>query len=138
LERGRDKLTDLRCNCQPQACPEEGHPDCAFYKRHSDYIEGDQYRAQGVRIYTIFMYLNDVDEGGGTRFTDLPQGNVTFQPARGKAILWPSVKHDDPHIIDPRTHHEALPVTKGEKFGANFWIHQYDFKAPYKTGCTLG
>ena len=28
------------------ACPEEGHPSCAFYKRHSDYIEGDIHRNQ--------------------------------------------------------------------------------------------
>ena len=52
--------------------------------------------SQGVRIYTLFMYLNDVPEGGGTRFTDLPSGPVTFQPQRGKAILWPSVLESDP------------------------------------------
>ena len=23
------------------ACPEDGHPSCAFYRRHSDYIDGD-------------------------------------------------------------------------------------------------
>ena len=73
----------------------------------------------GVRIYTVFIYLNDVPEGGGggTRFTDLPSGQVTFQPQRGKAIMWPSVLADSPHEKDDRTHHEALPVTIGEKFG---------------------
>ena len=91
----------------------------------------------GVRIYTLFTYLNDVPEGGGTRFTDLPRGPVTFQPQRGKAILWPSVLADAPHSKDDRTHHEALPVTAGEKFGANFWIHQYDFKGPHAKGCTV-
>ena len=121
-----------------RACPKADDPSCAFYRRHSDYIDGDQHRVQGVRIYTLFMYLNDVEEGGGTRFTDLPSGPVTFQPKRGKAILWPSVLADDPHKIDPRTHHEALPVTKGEKYGANIWIHQYDFKAAHRTGCTMG
>ena len=44
-------------------------------------------------------------------------GPVTFQPVRGKVVLWPSVLADRPDVIDPRTHHEALPVTKGEKFG---------------------
>ena len=120
-----------------RSCPADGHPSCAFYRRHSDFIGGDEHRNQGVRIYTLFMYLNDVPEGGGTRFTDLPQGPVTFQPQRGKAILWPSVLADAPNTIDPRTHHEALPVTKGEKYGANFWIHQYDFKSPHKVGCTM-
>jgi hypothetical protein len=28
-----------------------------------DYIEADNQRAQGVRILTVFLYLNDVDEG---------------------------------------------------------------------------
>merc|ERR1719382_1059927 len=28
------------------ACPDEGDSSCAFYRRHSDYIEGDQYRQQ--------------------------------------------------------------------------------------------
>ena len=113
-----------------------------------------------MRIFTLFAYLNDVPEGGGTTFTDLPTGPVTFQPEKGKAVLWPSVLADSPHAKDDRTHHEALPVTKGEKFGANvrcclphhlasrlfadsvhplpqFWIHQYDFKGPHSKGCTV-
>jgi prolyl 4-hydroxylase len=120
------------------ACPTPDDPKCAFYKRHSDYIDGDEHKLQGVRIYTLFTYLNDVPEGGGTRFTDLPNGPVTFQPQRRKALLWPSVLADQPHDKDDRTHHEALPVTAGEKFGANFWIHQYDFKGAHKRGCTAG
>ena len=52
-----------------------------------------------------------------TSDSDLPSGAVTFQPHRGKALLWPSVKADSPHEKDDRTHHEALPVTAGEKFG---------------------
>lgn len=108
---------------------------CAFYRRHSDYIEGEAHKLQGVRIYTLFAYLNDVPEGGGTRFTDLPGGPVTFQPQRGKAILWPSVLGHSPHEKDDRTHHEALPVLAGEKFGANFWIHQYDFKGAHAADC---
>jgi len=121
------------------ACPHENDPKCAFYRRHSDYIDGDKHRVQGVRIYTLFMYLNDVPEGGGggTRFTDLPTP-TTFMPSKGKAVLWPSVLADEPNTMDPRTHHEALPVTAGEKYGANFWIHQYDFRGPHMSGCTMG
>lgn len=109
---------------------------CAFYRRHSDYNADDEHQLPGVRIYTLFAYLNDVEAGGGTRFTDLPGGPITIQPRRGKAILWPSVLLHSPHEKDDRTHHEALPVTAGEKFGANFWIHQYDFKGPHARGCT--
>jgi len=84
----------------------------------------------------MYLYLNDVPSGGGTRFTDLPGGAVTVQPKKGQALLWPSVYSDFPDTMDPRTHHEALPVTKGEKFGAVFWVHQHDFKTPHKSGCT--
>ena len=118
------------------ACNNETDGNCAFYKRHNDYIDGDEHKLQGVRVYTLFSYLNDVPAGGGTRFTDLPSGPVAFQPQKGKAILWPSVLSAQPHTKDDRTHHEALPVTAGEKYGANFWIHQYDFKGPYAVGCT--
>ena len=38
---------------------------------------------------------------------------------------------------DGRTNHEALPVTEGIKFGANMWIHQFDFKTPSERGCPL-
>ena len=87
-----------------------------------------------MRIFTLFAYLNDVPEGGGTTFTDLPTGPVTFQPEKGKAVLWPSVLADSPHAKDDRTHHEALPVGKGVKLGANLWLHMYDFKTPSQSG----
>jgi hypothetical protein len=36
------------------ACPKADDPTCAFYKRHSDYIDGDEHKLQGVRVYTLF------------------------------------------------------------------------------------
>ena len=118
------------------ACPKDGDASCAFYRQHNDFIDSDEHKLQGPRIFTLFGYMNDVPEGGQTRFTSLPGGALTVQPQRGKAILWPSVLADDPFSKDSRTDHEALPVTEGEKFGANFWIHQYDFKGPHAKGCT--
>ena len=117
------------------ACDAEDANDCAFYRRHSDYIDTDVTKAQGVRVFTLFAYLNDVPEGGGTRFTDLTP-SVTVEPRRGKALLWPSVQIDAPHKKDERTMHEALPVLRGEKYGANVWIHQRDFKTNLQRGCT--
>ena len=37
---------------------------------------------------------------------------------------------------DERTYHEALPVTRGVKFAANFWLHQHDYRGPHERGCT--
>jgi prolyl 4-hydroxylase len=49
--------------------------------------------------------------------------DVTIEPKKGKAVLWPSVMDSDPTVQDPRTHHQALPVMAGVKFAANAWIH---------------
>jgi len=80
----------------------------------------------------VFLYLNDVEAGGGTHFSKL---NQTVQPKRGRAVIWPSVLDATPNEKDPRTDHEALPVREGVKYGANAWIHQRDFKTPWKDGC---
>ena len=114
------------------ACPHPGHADCQFYKRHHDTIPELTTMQPGPRVYTFFLYLSDVEEGGGTRF----DGGFTVQPRKGKALLWPATRSDDPFVSDDRTHHEALPVTKGTKYAANFWLHQYDYVSAHKSGCT--
>lgn len=87
---------------------------------------------QGPRILTLFLYLNDVDIGGETRFTNL---NLDVKPRRGRAILWPSVLNENPNVKDFRTEHEALTVVKGTKYGANAWVHQRDYKTPHYGNC---
>jgi prolyl 4-hydroxylase len=52
-----------------------------------------------------------------------------------RAALWPSVQNFDPNKVDRRTDHQALPVIKGIKYGANAWIHQRDYKTPNEKGC---
>jgi prolyl 4-hydroxylase len=92
-----------------------------FYQSHHDYIEYEIKRKQGVRILTIFLYLNDVEAGGET---DFPHLGLTVEPKLGRALIWPSVLNDDPNAADPRTQHQALAVKEGIKYGANAWLHQ--------------
>jgi prolyl 4-hydroxylase len=114
-----------------------------FYNSHHDYIGLDRKRPQGVRILTVFLYLNDVEEGGGTNFPKLKNKElevddlkgITVQPKVGRVVIWPSVLDVDPHRKDHRTEHQALPVLKGIKYGANAWVHQKDFKEPYSKNC---
>jgi len=75
-----------------------------FYEDHHDYIEHNRERQQGVRILTAYLYLNDVEAGGGTRFTGL---NLTVMPKRGRVLFWPSVLNDKPHEKDHRTNHQG-------------------------------
>ena len=103
-----------------------------FYERHHDYIPRDKKRPVGVRMLTVFLYLNDVEEGGATYFNDL---DITVPPKKGRALIWPSVINDDPNEQENSTNHEALAVVKGEKYGANAWLHQRDFKTPHRLNC---
>lgn len=117
-----------------QPCEHETSPDCQFYRRHHDYIDVDVTRQQGVRILTLFIYLSNVTAGGHTKFfTDPP---LSVRPQAGRAVLWASVREEDPHRKDERTDHEAQPVLDGVKLAANYWIHQYDFKGAFHRGCT--
>jgi len=95
-----------------------------FYKEHHDQNSAT-WSPQGVRVYTFFIYLNDVEEGGETSFSRL---GLKVQPKKGAAILWPSVLNDAPNKTEERTYHAAEPVKKGMKYGANMWIHMHDFR----------
>lgn len=113
-------------------CKHARDPDCQFYRRHHDTIPELARMQPGPRVYTFFLYLSDVEEGGGTKF----DGGFTVHPKAGKALWWPATLPQDPFVSDDRTHHEALPVTRGTKYAANFWLHQYDYVSAHHSGCT--
>jgi prolyl 4-hydroxylase len=55
-----------------------------FYRPHHDYIDsGSVKRLQGPRILTVFLYLNDVEAGGATHFSDL---DISVYPKRGRVL----------------------------------------------------
>jgi prolyl 4-hydroxylase len=105
-----------------------------FYQVHHDYIQHQELRIQGPRILTIFLYLNNVTDGGGTNFDHL---DITVQPKRGRAVIWPSVLDYPPFAKDYRTTHQALAVIEGEKYGANAWFHMRDVRAAHERGCLM-
>lgn len=105
-----------------------------FYREHHDYNPIHLQKQTGVRILTVFLYLNTVQAGGGTNFPRL--NNLTVTPTRGKVLVWPSVLDEDPNQQDDRTFHEALPVEKGTKHAANVWVHQREYRNSYNYGCT--
>lgn len=109
-----------------------------YYKQHHDFIPHQVERQCGPRILTFFLYLNDVEEGGATAFPLLRRfkGGMKIFPKKGRALLWPSVLSHDPNMKDVRTDHEAQKVIKGEKYGANAWIHLRDFQTANKNGCS--
>lgn len=111
-----------------------------FYKMHHDSSAGKNDSPSGHRILTFFLYLSDVEVGGETKFNNLlidGDGNsIEVKPKKGRALVWPSVRDDDPSISDLRMYHEAKPVLKGKKYAANHWIHLNDYRGPNLWGCT--
>lgn len=103
------------------------------YNTHHDSSPQEFQMPAGPRLYTFFLYFDEVEEGGGTNF---PQLNITVNPAKGKALLWPSCLSDRPNEIDSRTFHAALPVVRGRKLAANVWVRQRDYRKPNLWGCT--
>ncbi|CAJ1334382.1 unnamed protein product, partial [Effrenium voratum] len=64
------------------------------YVEHHDMNNiSDNDHACGPRIYTFFLYLSDVEEGGETNF---PRLNISVKPRKGSALLWPSVLSHNP------------------------------------------
>eukprot|EP00928_Gymnodinium_smaydae_P046050 TRINITY_DN30648_c0_g1_i1.p1 TRINITY_DN30648_c0_g1~~TRINITY_DN30648_c0_g1_i1.p1 ORF type:complete len:435 (+),score=56.07 TRINITY_DN30648_c0_g1_i1:73-1377(+) len=104
-----------------------------YYNEHHDSNAEDWKSLAGPRLYTFFLYFDEVEEGGETSF---PKLNLTVRPAKGKALLWPSMKNDDPYQLDMRTRHTALPVIRGIKRSANVWVHQRNFKIPNVWACS--
>jgi prolyl 4-hydroxylase len=90
-------------------------------------------RPCGPRILTFFLYLSNVESGGGTNFPTLD--DLTIQPKLGRALLWPSVLNSNPRSRDYRMIHQALPVQEGMKFAANGFIHLNDYETPQRYGC---
>ena len=63
-------------------------------------------------------------------------GGVVLNPQQFReALLWPSVINDNVNEKDFRTHHEALPVIRGDKFAANAWLHLRNFRDWADRGC---
>jgi prolyl 4-hydroxylase len=64
-----------------------------YYQAHSDYIPYQKDRQCGVRILTFYMYLNDVEEGGGTRFPSLSKFRMDANPYTSCYPMWQQLTH---------------------------------------------
>ena len=83
-------------------------------KRYNEYMN-----IGGNRTWTFMIYLNEVPDGGGTRFTHLSH---TFQPKKGMAVVWNNLLADGRQ--NPHTLHSGMPVLKGEKLIITKWFRE--------------
>lgn len=81
---------------------------------------------------TLFVYLDDVAEGGETHF---PQLNLSVSPRAGRALLWSSTLDTQPLSKDERTTHAALTVRRGRKLAVNLWYYHRNLHKARYLGC---
>lgn len=93
------------------------------------YHIGEEYQAHydwGVRGYpesrfiTVLLYLSensDPQSGGETSF---PKARFKIRPKKGNAVVFYSLLEDGNGDINSL--HASVPVVKGEKWLANFWV----------------
>ena len=97
------------------------------YKRHYDgwLFDGSEKSRRnmkngGQRILTALCYLNDVEEGGGTKF---PRLNIEIMAKKRRMSVFRNVieNTNKRHIL---SEHCGMPVIKGEKWGFNLWFRE--------------
>ncbi|WP_051079932.1 2OG-Fe(II) oxygenase [Thioalkalivibrio thiocyanodenitrificans] len=95
------------------------------YRPHYDAYDLTSPRGQrccrrgGQRMVTALLYLNDVEEGGGTAF---PKLDVEVSPRRGRLVIFNNTRPGELKA-HPGSLHAGLPVLRGEKWAANLWFH---------------
>lgn len=98
----------------------------AEYKAHHDYFDRAGEKAHtmrgGHRVSTLVIYLNEVDEGGGTSF---PDAGITVHPKKGSAVYFEY--HNSLGQLDPMSLHSGDPVVTGEKWVATKWVRERKF-----------
>ena len=76
----------------------------------------------GNRTWTAMIYLNDVEEGGETKFTKI---NFSSKPERGKLLIWQNTNNGQ--NVD-NSMHCGMPVIKGEKFVLTKWLREKQYQ----------
>jgi hypothetical protein len=93
------------------------------FSRHFDFYDpaqpanADEIKANGQRVGTFLVYLNDDFEGGET---DFPAVGWRYRGKPGDALFFMNV--DEAGRPDRRTMHAGLPPAAGEKWLLSQWI----------------
>lgn len=104
------------------------------YKIHYDSWDLDNsdkmkrhFKNGGQRLLTVLGYLNDVEKGGGTKFSKL---NKVVQAKKGRIVIFQNVEfgNNKKHI---KSQHAGMPVIQGEKYAFNLWFREQDVNKPY-------
>merc|ERR1719162_1314020 len=76
----------------------------AYFNKHHDNDPTLTRSPSGNRIFTIFAYLQEADDGGETHF---PLLDIKVPSKRGAAILFTNVLNEDPSTTSPTSRKET-------------------------------
>lgn len=99
------------------------------FKAHNDWFYTDQeYWKQerkrgGQRSWTAMAFLNPVDKGGETHFTEL---GINIAPQAGVLLVWNNALPDG--RPNPDTMHAGTPVVEGVKYVITKWYRTRPWK----------
>lgn len=88
-----------------------------FYNPHHD-----AFREKNPRMYTFLICLNEDYEGGATAF---PKLKKEYRLKRGDVLLFDTL--DNYGFRHSGALHGGKPVTAGEKWIANLWVHVHPY-----------
>jgi hypothetical protein len=94
-----------------------------YFAPHVDFLDpafaghAATLKANGQRVFTVLVYLNDDLDGGETEFLRL---GLSHRGRKGDALVFRNV--DAQGRPDPRTLHAGRPPTRGEKWLLSIWI----------------
>ncbi len=92
------------------------------FKPHNDWFyTSEKYwqlerKRGGQRSWTAMAYLNEVEEGGGTHFTEI---GINIEPKPGVLLVWNNALPDG--SPNENTMHAGTPVIKGTKYIITKW-----------------
>jgi prolyl 4-hydroxylase len=95
------------------------------FKPHHDFFHPgtqahkDSVLSTGQRTWTAMVYIQNTEQGGGTRFLKLDK---TFPPKMGQALFWNNLNTDGSPNLS--TLHQGCPVEKGTKLIITKWFRE--------------
>jgi prolyl 4-hydroxylase len=98
------------------------------FRHHYDYFSEYSYNNyclhSGQRTWTFMIYLNGVEEGGETDFSEI---GARFVPEKGTAVVWKNSSGKGTE--NTAALHAGMPVIKGKKIIITKWFRENIFNS---------